>query len=77
MISTCVRVEAFSSRARSSCQFPSPINMPATNAIANPAAMRSCSLIRFVLATFDHTVIALVETAHQKEHCGKQDDHGY
>jgi len=51
--------------------------MPATSAIANPAAMRSCSLIRFVLATFDHTVIALIETAHQKEHCGKQDDHGY
>ena len=72
---TIVRVADFNSRARSNCQFPSPINAPAITTIASPAKIRSYSLIRFVLATFLHTGIALIEATHEKYHGSKQNDH--
>jgi hypothetical protein len=61
---TTVLVDAFNSCARSNCQFPSPINAAANAATPRPARMRSYSLIRFFLATFLHTGVALIEAAH-------------
>ena len=61
---TIVFVEAFNSCARSNCQFPNPINAPAISATPSTARTRSYSLIRFVLASFLQTGVALIEAAH-------------
>jgi hypothetical protein len=61
---TTVLVALCNSCARSNCQFPKPMKIPASSKTAMPASMRSRILILIFFAAVLHTGISLVETAH-------------